>query len=113
MNVVVIEEHVSTFPNPISFAQGEKVKLGRTDTEYAGWISVTTANGNEGWAPQQYIEATADASVGITKCSYTAFEMNTVMNEQLEVITELNEWYWVRNSNGQKGWVPIRTVTSM
>ena len=113
MKVVVIEEHVSTFPNPISFSQGEKVKLGRTDTEYTGWISVTTADGNEGWAPRQYIEATADASVGITKFSYSAFEMNTRMNEQLEVITELNEWCLVRNGDGQEGWVPVQTVKSM
>ena len=54
MKVIVIEEHSSNYPNPITFEQGEALQLGKQDTEFEGWIRVTTQDGNEGWAPIQY-----------------------------------------------------------
>lgn len=110
MTVVVIQPHVSTFPNPISFEPGQRVQLGRRDTEYGGWIFVTTADGNEGWAPEQYIASTDNPSVGIARCRYNAFELDTQLHEQLDVISELNKWYLVRNRAGQEGWIPMQTV---
>ncbi len=110
--VTVIEEHVSNYPNPIKFEQGEALQLGRQDTEFEGWIRVTTKDGNEGWAPVQYIEFEAGAAQGIAKCSYNANELNTRMSESLTVLKEVNGWYLVSNAQGEVGWVPVDSVNS-
>jgi SH3-like domain-containing protein len=110
MKVTVIEEHISNYPNPITFEPGETLQLGKQDTEFEGWIRVTTKDGNEGWAPIQYIEFEAGASQGDAKCSYNANELNTKLSEPLSVLTELNGWYLVSNEQGEVGWVPVHTV---
>ncbi|HBX36373.1 MAG TPA: hypothetical protein DEG76_03335 [Pseudohongiella sp.] len=55
MKVKVIKSYESAYPNPISFEVGEAVRLGEMDDEYPGWIRVTTADGNIGWAPLKYL----------------------------------------------------------
>jgi hypothetical protein len=110
MKVIVIKEHISNYPNPIAFEQGETLQLGKHDTEFKGWIRVTTSDENEGWAPIQYIEFGSGSSQGIAQCSYNAHELNTKLSETLSVITELNGWYLVSNEQDDVGWVPVQTV---
>lgn len=110
MKVIVKDEHKSDYPNPIVFNEGESLILGHLDTEFIGWIRTTTRDGNEGWAPVDYIEMNQCKTKGIGKCNYNAFELDTEINEQLEVVSELNEWFLVVNTHGQKGWVPVQTV---
>ena len=52
MKLKVIEAHVSDYPNPISFENGQEIRVGKRDTQYEGWVWVTTNDGNEGWAPE-------------------------------------------------------------
>jgi len=110
MKVVVKEAHKSDYPNPISFIDGEPLILGHFDTEFIGWIRTITSDGNEGWAPVDYIEMNQCKAKGIAKCNYNAFELDTEINESLEVLSELNEWFLVVNTRGEEGWVPVQTV---
>lgn len=110
MKVVVIEEHSSNYPNPIAFRQGDKLMLGELDTEFEGWIRAKTIDGNEGWAPIQYIDFKYGESNGLAKYNYNAFELNTSLNEYLTILKELNSWYLASNINGEIGWIPVQTV---
>ena len=110
MRAVVKSPHKSEYPNPISFNKGECLLLGRLDTEFEGWIRTITNDGNEGWAPVDYIEINECKTTGIAKCEYNALELNTTINESLTVLAELCEWILVVNSQGNKGWVPLRSV---
>ena len=112
MQALVKVSHKTVYPNPISFEKGESLALGRIDTEYSGWVRTTTTDGNEGWAPVEYIEISQCKSKGTAICSYNAFELDTFVNEKLTVLTELNEWYFIENTEGKKGWVPMNTVKS-
>lgn len=80
--------------------------LGKRDSEYSGWIWVTTPNGNQGWAPEQAIEHLTPTG-GTALESYSARELETVEKEKLTLLRELNGWLWVENGAGQKGWVPM------
>lgn len=113
MDVIVIKKHQSNYPMPINFYQGDELKLGELDTEFSGWIRVTTANDNQGWAPVQYIDFTEGESQGIANHNYTAKELNTTLNEVLSVKQELNSWYWVENALGVAGWVPATTTRAI
>jgi len=110
MEIVAIKPHTSNYPNPISFESGEKLELGARDTEYLGWIWVKTTNGNEGWAPEQFI-AIRNSLKGVACQSYSASELDTVQNEPLTFLKKLNGWLWVKNSSGQCGWVPMELTS--
>jgi hypothetical protein len=51
MRLKVLKAHSSSYPDPISFIQGDELKLGGLDEEYKGWIRVKTKDNNQGWAP--------------------------------------------------------------
>ncbi|MCJ8351309.1 SH3 domain-containing protein [Moritella sp.] len=110
MRVVVKDAHKSNYPNPVCFCLGEELLLGHLDTEFAGWIRTTTKNGNQGRAPIDYIDMSKCKTIGIAKCDYNAFELDTSIGEYLAVLDELNEWFFVENDKAIKGWVPMRTV---
>ncbi|WP_330926739.1 SH3 domain-containing protein [Candidatus Sororendozoicomonas aggregata] len=106
--LTVIKRHQSNYPHPISFKKGDILSVGRRDEEYEGWLRVTTKDGNEGWAPEQYINVRS--RYGIAMENYCAKELDTYVGEQLLVLHELNEWVWVKNSNERCGWVPLKTT---
>ncbi|MCU8291102.1 hypothetical protein OC525_21425 [Vibrio vulnificus] len=104
------KKHVSEYPNPFYLKQGDKVALGTIDDEFPNWIFITSGEGEQGWAPVQYIEKIEGSSEGILLKDYDNVELNTVIGEKLSVLFELNEWYRVSRSTGEIGWVPVRSV---
>ncbi|MFU7507207.1 SH3 domain-containing protein [Vibrio cholerae] len=50
MEVIVVEEHTSEYPNPIYLKQGDEVQLGEMDDEFPNWIFITTDSGVQGVA---------------------------------------------------------------
>ncbi|GIU47628.1 SH3 domain-containing protein [Shewanella algidipiscicola] len=110
MEVIVVEQHVSEYPNPIYLKQGDRVSLGHMDDEFPNWMLVTTSSGVQGWAPIQYIEPSDCGAFGHLLNDYDALELNTVLGEKLSVLFELNCWYRVSRATGEIGWVPVQTV---
>uniref|UniRef100_UPI003BB7AF64 SH3 domain-containing protein n=2 Tax=unclassified Endozoicomonas TaxID=2644528 RepID=UPI003BB7AF64 len=104
----VIKRHKSNYPSPISFMAGEVVSIGKYDEEYPGWVWITKTDGNEGWAPVQFLEI--DSNKGVATENYNAVELNTYVGETLLIEQELNEWGWAKNSLGSFGWVPLETL---
>ncbi|MDK1286790.1 SH3 domain-containing protein [Pseudoalteromonas umbrosa] len=113
MNVVVVEAHVSEFPEPFYLIRGEQVTLGKMDDEFPNWVFIETNSGQQGWAPIQYIEKYALGSIGVLSQDYDNNELNTAVGENLTVLFELNAWYRVKRSAGEIGWVPVSTVKAM
>ena len=110
MQAIVRKAHKSNYPNPIFFNKGDLLNLGHLDTEFAGWIRTTTKDGNEGWAPVEYIEIGECRTKGVAKCNYNAFELDVEVGESLTVLAELNEWVLAVNAQGNEGWVPLKNV---
>jgi SH3-like domain-containing protein len=113
MNLIASKQHKSSYPNPISFTRGETVQLGKPDTEYPGWIWITTQNGNQGWAAEQYLAIHDNGDEATTTEPYSAYELDTQVGDQLKLFQELNQWVLVQNSEGVTGWVPLDTTTPM
>jgi SH3-like domain-containing protein len=109
MNLTVHTAHISNYPNPISFKRGDNLTTGRRDEEFHGWIRCRTADGNEGWAPEDFFSA-SDHNQAVALMDYTATELNTREGESLEAVRELKAWIWCRNCDGQEGWVPKQTL---
>ncbi len=108
---VAIRYIVISSPNPIQFSKGDQLILRKRDTEYHGWIWVTTADNNEGWAPESLIERTSSNS-GNALVEYTARELDTHIGDIVSCIRELHGWLWIEKDNGESGWVPKETVAA-
>ena len=107
--VRVAKPHTSNFPNPISFKKGEDLQVGKEDELYPGWIWTITSDGNRGWAPIRILKIVHSHARAVE--DYTARELNTRHGEELQLLREMNRWYWVCNSAGDTGWVPKSTVS--
>lgn len=106
---IVIQSHKSNYPDPIHFDVGDQVVLGIEDENFPGWIKVITEDGNSGWAPIQYLDVRSK-KVAVAIQSYNARELDTKIDDELEVLTLLNGWAFVKTSNGIKAWVPTSTL---
>lgn len=110
MDWVVYSAHISNYPHPIQFQVGECVEIEKTDDEYPGWIWVTTADGNQGWAPIQYLQMDDSGNQATVKQDYSARELNTTIGERLTLHYELKGWGWVENAEHDCGWVPMKSI---
>jgi len=109
MRLTVQTAHVSNYPDPISFKPGDKLVTGRRDDEFPGWVWCRIPVGNEGWAPEDFMQMTGDNKATAIE-NYSARELNTREGEKLQVIQELNAWVLCRNQAGDEGWVPKKTL---
>ena len=110
MNWIVISAHKSKVLNPIKFQVGDVVKAGKTDHEFPGWIWVSPSDGNQGWAPIQYLQLDVSGRNVIAIRSYSAQDLDTSNGEILELHWELNGWGWVGNEEKRFGWVPMDRI---
>jgi hypothetical protein len=113
MNFIVIKSHTANYPNPIRFQVGDSIQVGKRDDEFPGWIWVTTGDGNQGWAPIQYLQIDNFDKSAIAQQDYTARELNTTIGENLILKYELNGWGWVENEHEETGWVPLKTIQAL
>lgn len=113
MKYLVISEYASHYPNPIKFQVGDVVQIGDIDNEFPGWVWVTTYDGNQGWAPIQFLQIDDKNKTGISLQNYSACELNTKIGDQLILLQELNGWAWVENDRNEHGWVPSNTIESI
>jgi len=110
MKLIAVVEHKSSHPHPISFKKGEYLVAGKKDTEFEGWIWVTTNDGNQDWAPMQYLHLKEGTVKAVARQDYSAKELDTCVGDKLTLHYELNDWGWVEKSDGSCGWVPMKTT---
>ena len=106
----VIKEHTSSYTNPIEFSVDDLLEIGTEDQEYPGWIWVKVPDGNEGWAPKEYIELLDHSKQGVAKSNYCARELDVKIGERLQIKNTLCGWYYAINAQGVNGWVPQECV---
>jgi len=97
---------------PINVRPGQPVRAGQRDAEWPAFVFVTTDDGS-GWVPERYLDTSSDPAVVII--SYDTTELATAAGDELTLIKQDDPsgWAWVRNTAGQEGWVPLRTVEPM
>jgi hypothetical protein len=107
----VIQDYQSPYPDPIVFRKGEQVTVGRefkNDPAWQNWRRCEGKNKNAAWVPNQYL--TIKGRKGIFKQDYNARELTVHTGEILKINQVLNGFGMAENSNGNKGWVPMRNL---
>jgi hypothetical protein len=106
MDSYVIKAHKSNYPNPVEFKSKDMLDVGAEDMEYPGWIWVITRDGNEGWAPIEYVIPVDGSKQGVAISNYCARELDVEIGEKLQIYNTVCGWHYATNSRGENGWVP-------
>jgi uncharacterized protein YgiM (DUF1202 family) len=107
--VVAISAHEIPERPPIRVEVGERVKVGKRDSEWPAFVFVTSEKGS-GWVPERHLDRRGSNAV-VTK-AYDTAELQTGEGDELEVLREdlTSGWAWCRAEDGREGWVPERTL---
>ncbi|MDA9556459.1 hypothetical protein N9R79_03015 [Vibrio sp.] len=111
MKGIVVKAHRSKYPDPIEFNSGEKVILAYLNREAFGWVKVKTQDKKCGWVPTELIDINEYESTAITRRNYNSRELNSCVDDMIEIVEELNSWYLAANQLGEVGWLPARKVS--
>jgi len=85
--------------------EGEVVTLGARDAEWPAFAWTTTADGNAGWAPADWLKPLGDGRAEALR-DYSAQELDVETGDEVVLHSELGGWWWCATSDGQYGWVP-------
>ena len=105
MRAQVVRAYRTQYTNPIRFAQGEVVTLAQRDSEWPAFIWTTTADGNAGWAPVDWLRALDDGKAEALR-DYSAQELDVDAGDSVAQLFELGGWWWCERDDGRCGWVP-------
>ncbi|MBV6682623.1 hypothetical protein KV679_02840 [Bacillus sp. JRC01] len=107
---IIIQPHLSTYPDPITLNTGDKVIYGREDTEYPNWIFCISPSGKKGWVPKQILSTDPSTDIATVTQSYSAHELTVEAGENMTAHHHLNEWTLCRRDTGEEGWIPNRCL---
>lgn len=110
---IVIQDHISEYHDPITFAKIASLSVGE---KYEGpegwdnWLFCETPGQKGGWVPVQIIEIANDKTAHARE-DYTARELNVREGDLLLGSKNLNGWIWCKNPNSwNSGWIPFANL---
>lgn len=100
----VIKEHKAGFPDAMIAMIGDRVKIGREDTEMPGWYWCSDKNEIDAWVPEPYIDMKDGDAV--FNQPYNSIEHSVVLGEIVQYLGEVFEWTECLNKEWKYGWIP-------
>lgn len=107
--VRVVTAYRSAYPEPLEVLAGDEVLVGQRDSEWPAFLWCVAADGGAGWVPEGILARDGDRA--ILREDYSARELTVQTGERLLVVRREGGWAWVRNEQGESGWVPERHLT--
>ena len=112
-NYLVVQDHTSEYPEPITFAKGAFLTVGE---KYEGpegwydWLFCDTPGQKGGWVPAQIIEV-INGRAARAREDYIARELNVQEGDLLLGSRTMNGWVWCKNpGSSESGWVPLANL---
>jgi hypothetical protein len=110
---VVVRDHASEYPEPITFTQGDPLVVGE---KYAGpedwdnWYFCHTPGQKGGWVPAQIIEV-VNGNMARARADYTARELSVQRGSIVFCSETMNGWAWCMDGDSTaSGWVPLASL---
>ena len=92
------------YADPIRFAAGEPLVLGKRDTEWPEFVWATDVAGRSGWVHQDRLDGTRAAR------DYDARELHADAGARVRLIEAAGGWWWAEDERGLSGWLPERDL---
>jgi uncharacterized protein YgiM (DUF1202 family) len=90
---------------PLTLAEGDKVRLGRPDSAWPGWIWVTAPDGRGSYVPEEILTRKRGATATVAQ-AFAARDLSVSKGERVTSLREVKGWHWCRKSSGEEGWLP-------
>lgn len=90
--------------HPLKLAVGDLVKTGAKDQTWPGWIWAVDAHGNDGYIPEEILEAGSDGLSRVIS-GFDPRVLKIKRGDRLESTHRIHGWHWCRNDSGIEGWV--------
>jgi uncharacterized protein YgiM (DUF1202 family) len=103
IHLKVVKAHVKSYPEGVQFREGEKVTVGKEDTDTPGWFDCIRKGGQRAWVPRDYLSGTRDQA-WITE-DYNSAEMTVKEGDEVEPVKTVRGWVLCRRG-GETGWIP-------
>lgn len=104
----VIVEYTSPYTDPLKIQKGDRLQIGKKESEWPGWVWCMNTDGKERWIPKNYIDIQDNSGIMIK--DYEATELSVAIGEELTIEKEESGWVWASNKEGKKGWIPLENI---
>jgi len=108
VDYIVIKSHNASYPDPIVFSKGEKIKKSNRESEWEGWVWCTAEDGRSGWVPERLLSDLGENAISLR--GFSARELSVEEGQKLQMMEVESGWGWCRNESGETGWVPLRCL---
>ena len=108
MKLRVMERHIGAGIFPC-FAKGTPVSDLKEDSEYPvypHWLSCVI-EGHETYIPETYV------TDGVLAVDYNPTEIVVDKGQELTLVVVVFSWLYVKDENGNEGWLPASKVVSL
>lgn len=100
----VTESHAPVHEQVLVARAGERLRPGRVDDEWPGWIWCVSESGTGSWVPEPYLAI--EGREARLLVDYNASELTVRPGDLVTLQHEVNGWWWVTDERGKAGWVP-------
>jgi hypothetical protein len=110
---LVVRDHTSEFPEPITFEKGATLTVGEKyvgPEDWDNWMFCESPGQKGGWVPTQIIEVVT-GNIARAREAYTARELNVREGDSLLGSRILNGWVWCESTgSAESGWVALENL---
>ena len=105
---VLLRDYRTKYRDPLRFARGATVQVGRRDEEWPEFLWATDAGGRSGWVHQRWLDGERGPATALR--DYSARELDAAAGEPVRLLEEAGGWWWCENLQGAQGWLPARDL---
>ena len=107
---LVVDNHTSIFPDPITVGKGEHLFLSGRSDDWDGhqWLWAKAVDGCEGWVPEDLPIVLAGQPCAAY--AYSATELSVKKGDKLNVLEQSHGWAWCVDTSASEGWVPLKVL---
>ena len=109
---VVLVEHHATYSDPLVVKCGERLTVTERRELWDGhlWIWAVADDKRAGWIPDDLAVQCED--IWRASRDYSAIELSCTPGDTVTIIQESHGWAWCTNARGEKGWLPLKCLSS-
>jgi len=108
MRYRVIKPHKASYSETLTARAGDMLAFERRPTEWPGWIWCISPDGKTGWVPESWV--VIEGGTCRLLRDYSTAELSADIGETVEGDLIESGWVWVRNQDGEHGWVPLECL---